>query len=159
MMSVNSIGTSAGGYPGRLLRWTLLASLALNVFFIGASATHAVRNQIDTAGHFKPGLKLDAMVETLPPADGAKLRAALDADMDKVGVALSAYRNAQARARAALNTEPFDSPAFDQALADIRTKRQVLQQTLQAVVSKAAPGMSPAGRKQLADWTGVKSSS
>ncbi|MBV8166264.1 MAG: periplasmic heavy metal sensor [Alphaproteobacteria bacterium] len=156
---MNSIGTSAGGYPGRLLRWTLLASLALNVFFIGASATHAVRNQIDTAGHFKPGLKLDAMVETLPPADGAKLRAALDADMDKVGVALSAYRNAQARARAALNTEPFDSPAFDQALADIRTKRQVLQQTLQAVVSKAAPGMSPAGRKQLADWTGVKSSS
>jgi len=145
--------------PGRLLRWTLLASLALNVFFIGASATHAVRNQIDTAGHFKPGLKLDAMASTLPPADGAKLRAALDADMDKVGSALTAYRDAQARARAALQTEPFEGPAFDQALADIRAKRQVLQQTLQAVVSKAAPTMSPEGRKQLADWTGVKGSS
>ena len=54
---------------------------------------------------------------------------------------------------------PPDSPAFDQALADIRAKRQVLQQTLQAVVSKAAPTMSPEGRKQLADWTGVKSTS
>ena len=150
---------SPGAYPGRLLRWTLLASLALNVFFIGASATHAVRNQIDTAGHFKPGLKLDAMVATLPPADGAKLRAALDADMDKVGSALRAYRDAQARARAALNTEPFEGPTFDQALADIRAKRQVLQQTLQAVVSKAAPTMSPEGRKQLADWTGIKSTS
>jgi uncharacterized membrane protein len=145
--------------PGRVLRWAFLASLALNVFFIGASATHAVRNQIDTSGHFKPGLKLDAMVATLPPADGAKLRAALDADMDKVGVALTAYRDAQARARAALQGEPFDSPAFDQALADIRAKRQVLQQTLQAVVSKAAPTMSPEGRKQLGDWTGVKGSS
>lgn len=144
--------------PGRLLRWVLLASLALNVFFIGASATHAVRNQIETPGHFKPGLRLDAMVATLPAADGAKLRAALDADMDKVGGALTAYRDAQASARAVLQTEPFDAVALERALADIRAKRAVLQQSLQAVVSKAAPEMSPDGRKRLSDWTGVKGS-
>lgn len=149
-----SVSTS----PGRLLRWVLLASLGLNVFFVGASATHAVRNQIETPGHFKPGLRLDAMVATLPPADGAKLRAALDADMDKVGGALGAYRDAQAAARAVLQTEPFDGPALDRALADIRAKRAVLQQALQAVVSKAAPEMSADGRKRLSDWTGVKGS-
>jgi uncharacterized membrane protein len=155
----SSVSSSLGTSPGRLLRWAFLASLAINLFFIGVSATHAVRNQIDTPGHFKPGLRLDAMVATLPPADGAKLRAALDADMDKVGSALGAYRDAQAIARAALQAEPFDAAALERALADIRAKRAVLQQNLQAVVSKAAPEMSADGRKRLADWTGVKGSS
>src|SRR5258706_410144 len=108
------------GSPGRLLRWAFLASLAVNVFFIGVSATHAVRNQIETQGHFKPGLRLDAMVATLPADDGAKLRAALDADMDKVSAAVTAYRAAQAMARAALQADTLDQGALDSALADIR---------------------------------------
>ncbi|MBI3513506.1 MAG: periplasmic heavy metal sensor [Proteobacteria bacterium] len=150
---------SAVGSPGRLLRWAFLVSLALNLFFIGVSATHAVRNQIDAPGHFKPGLRLDAMVATLPAEDGAKLRTALDADMDKVSTAHTAYRAAQATARAALQAEPFDQAVLDGALADIRVKREALQRTLQAVVSKAAPAMSPDGRKRMAEWTGVKGSS
>jgi uncharacterized membrane protein len=145
--------------PGRLLRWAFLASLALNLFFIGVAATHAVRNQFEAQGHFKPGMRLDAMVATLPPGDGAKLRAALDADMDKVSGAHAAYREAQATARRALQAEPFDQTALDRALADIRVKRETLQRALQAVVSKAASEMSPDGRKRLAEWTGVKGSS
>ena len=144
--------------PGRLLRWAFLISLALNLFFIGASATHAVRSQIET-GHFKPGLRLDAMVETLPAQDGTILRAALDADMDKVTAALAAYREAQATARAALQAEHYDGAALDQALADIRVKREAVQRTLQAVVSKAAAQMSPDGRRRLGEWTGVKGTS
>jgi uncharacterized membrane protein len=144
--------------PGRLLRWAFLVSLAINLFFIGASATHAVRNQIET-GHFKPGMRLDAMVATLPSADGAKLRAALDADMDKVSAAHKAYRQAQAEARLALNGAPFDAAALERAMADIRAKRQTLQEALQTVVIKAAGDMSPDGRKRLAEWTGVKGSS
>ncbi len=150
---------SAVTSPGRLLRWAFLASLAVNVFFIGVSATHAVRNQIETQGHFKPGLRLDAMVATLPADDGAKLRAALDADMDKVSAAVTAYRAAQAMARAALQADTLDQGALDSALADIRVKREIVQRTLQAVVSKAAPTMSPDGRKRMAEWTGVKGSS
>ena len=143
--------------PGRLLRWAFLVSLALNLFFIGVAATHALRNQFEGQGHFKPGLRLDAMVATLPPADGAKLRAALDADMAPVTAAHAAYREAQATARAALAAEPFDAAALDRALADIRVKREDLQRTLQAVVSKAAAQMSPEGRHSLGEWTGVKS--
>jgi uncharacterized membrane protein len=145
--------------PGRLLRWALLVSLALNLFFVGVAATHAVRNQFEAQGHFKPGMRLDAMVATLPADDGAKLRAALDADMDKVSAALHAYRDAQATARTALQAEPFDAVALDRALADIRVKREVLQRTLQAVVSQAASQMSVDGRKRLGEWTGVKGSS
>jgi uncharacterized membrane protein len=148
---------SAGAPPGRLLRWAFLVSLALNLFFIGVSATHAVRNQIDASGHFKPGLRLDAMVDTLPPADGATLRAALGADMDKVAGAHEAYRKAQEAARQALQAEPFDRVAFAAALADIRVKRELLQQVLQGVVVKAAPAMSPEGRRRLAEWTAIKS--
>jgi uncharacterized membrane protein len=143
--------------PGRLLRWAFLVSLALNLFFIGAATTHALRNQIDGQGHYKPGLRLDAMVETLPAADGAKLRAALDADMDKVTAAHEAYRAAQATARQALQAQPFDQPVLDRALADIRSKREVLQRVLQTVVSRAAAQMSPDGRERLGEWTGVKS--
>src|SRR5580658_7895312 len=120
--------------PSRLLRWAFLVSLALNLFFIGVSATQAVRNQLEAPGHFKPGLRLDAMVDTLPAADGAKLRRALDAEMDKVAAANAAYRKAQDVARQALSTEPFDQPAFEAALADIRARREELQKTLQAVV-------------------------
>lgn len=145
--------------PGPLLRWAFLLSLALNLFFIGASATHALRDQIEGQGHFKPGLRLDAMVETLPAADGATLRAALDADMDKVTAAHAAYRAAQTTARVALQAEPFDQAALDSALADIRVKREFLQRVLQTVVSRAAAQMSPAGRERLGEWTGVKSSS
>ena len=155
---MTAVPMTAVGSPSRLLRWAFLVSLALNLFFIGVSATHAVRNQIET-GHYKPGLKLDAMVATLPAADGAKLRAALDADMDKVTGAVAAYRQAQAKARAALQTEPFDQAALDGALADIRVRREAVQRVLQAVVSKAAPAMSPDGRKRMAEWTGVKGSS
>ena len=145
--------------PGPLLRWAFLISLALNLFFIGVSATHALRDQIDGQGHFKPGLRLDAMVETLPSADGAKLRAALDADMDRVSAAHVAYRAAQATARAALQAAPFDQAALDTALADIRAKREILQRVLHAIVTRAAAQMSPAGRERLGEWTGVKSQS
>jgi uncharacterized membrane protein len=148
-----------GATPSRLLRWAFLVSLALNLFFIGASATHAVRSQIDSPGHFKPGLRLDAMVDTLPPADGAKLRAALDADLAKVTATHSAYRKAQDVARQALGAEPFDRVAFEAALADIRAKRQDLQQVVQAVVVKAAPDMSPEGRRRLGEWTAIKGAS
>jgi len=143
--------------PGGLLRWAFLVSLALNLFFIGEAATHVLRNQIDGQGHYKPGLRLDAMVETLPTADGTTLRAALDADMDKVTAAHDAYRAAQATARKALQAQPFDQAALDRALADIRAKREVLQRVLHAVVSQAAAKMSPAGRERLGEWTGVKS--
>ena len=79
--------------------------------------------------------------------------------MDKVSAAVGFYREAQAKARTALQTEPFDQAALDGALADIRVKREVVQRVLQAVVSKAAPAMSPDGRKRMAEWTGVKGSS
>jgi uncharacterized membrane protein len=148
-----------GAPPGRLLRWAFLVSLALNLFFIGVSATHAVRNQFEASGHFKPGLRLDAMVDTLPAADGAKLRAALDAEMDKVSVAHDAYQQAQEVARRVLGVEPFERVAFEAALADIRGKRQELQRALQTVVVKAAPEMSREGRKRLGEWTGIKGAS
>src|SRR5580658_5879238 len=106
---------TVGAPPGQLLRWALLVSLALNLFFIGLAATQAVRSGIEASGHFKPGLRLDAMVDTLPAADAA-------------------YRKAQDVARQALSTEPFDQPAFEAALADIRARREELQKTLQAVV-------------------------
>jgi len=148
-----------GAPPARLLRWAFLVSLALNLFFIGVSVTHAVRSQFEASGHFKPGLRLDAMVDTLPASDGATLRAALDAEMDKVTAAHAAYRKAQDAARQALGAEPFDRVAFEAALADIRAKREGLQKALQAVVVKAAPDMSADGRKRLGEWTAIKSAS
>jgi len=156
-MTVGTMAISAP--PGRLLRWAFLVSLALNLFFIGVSATQAVRSQLETSGHFKPGLRLDAMVDTLPASDGAKLRAALDAEMDKVTTAHAAYRKAQDAARQALGAEPFDRVAFEAALADIRAKREGLQKALQAVVVKAAPDMTADGRKRLGEWTAIKSAS
>jgi len=145
--------------PSRLLRWAFLISLALNLFFIGVSATQAVRSQFEAPGFFKPGLRLDAMVDTLPAADGATLRAALDADMGKVAAANAAYRKAQEVARQALTTEPFDRVAFEAALADIRAKRGEFQKVLQGIVVKAAPDMSAAGRRRLGDWTAIKGAS
>src|SRR5271168_4464560 len=150
---------TVGAPPGQLLRWALLVSLALNLFFIGLAATQAVRSGIEAPGHFKPGLRLDAMVDTLPAADGAKLRHALDAEMDKVAAANAAYRKAQDAARQALSTEPFDRLAFETALADIRGRREELQKAWQAVVVKAAPDMSADGRRRLGEWTAIKGAS
>jgi uncharacterized membrane protein len=143
----------------RASRGLLLASLALNLFFIGISGAYAVRHlsQGTPARPGEPargaGARIERLAVALPADDGARLRQDYGSRREAIEAASAAYREAQERIRAATRAEPFDAAALRQVMADARSARQRLEEMLQDVIATAAGRMSPDGRRRLADYT------
>ncbi|MGC1467712.1 MAG: periplasmic heavy metal sensor [Pseudolabrys sp.] len=133
-------------------RWLLLASLAVNLFFIGVAIALLIRAPAAPTYDRNVFVRIDRLAATLPAADGGKMRAEIASHHDAVEAVQTNYRAAQDAIRATLRQEPFDEAAMRAAMAQTRAARQNFDQAIQGVVALAAAKMSPAGRKALADW-------
>ena len=150
---------SSAAPAARASRGLLLASLALNLFFIGISGAYALRH-LSPGTPARPGepargaaARIERLAVALPADDGARLRQDFGARREAIEAAGSAYREAQERIRVATRAEPFDASALREAMADARSVRQRLEEMLQDVIATAAGRMSPDGRRRLADYT------
>jgi uncharacterized membrane protein len=144
-------------------RWLMLASLALNLFFIGvvgalllqaygfdAPATPAAGSDRSVAG------RIERIAATLPREDAEKLRAGYRARREEIDGARAAYRDRQDAMRAVLRAEPFDLEALKAAMAEMRAARQNFDRRIHDFFAQQASQMSPAGRQKLADRPGSR---
>src|SRR3974390_110266 len=106
------------GNDGGRLRWLLLGSLALNLFFVGAAGAVAFRYSSETPltnvthlGHNFTD-RLDRIAATLPPADAEILQQQISEDSIKVAAAQANLRLSREDVRKALRAMPFDQGAL-----------------------------------------------
>jgi uncharacterized membrane protein len=143
---------------GARLRWLLLVSLALNLFFVGAAGAVAFRYSgpvpLATVSHIDHSLagRLDRIAESLPPEDADLLRTELRTEALKVAAAQADLRLSQENVRTSLRAEPFDADAMRAAMAENRVARQNFDQVLHDTIAVAAAKMSDVGRAKLAEW-------
>jgi uncharacterized membrane protein len=148
-----SEGPPAASSPSPWSRRILLASLALNLFFVGAWAALTWRHYAQQRGPWTPEMRIERLAASLPSADGEQLRAQFRAHAQGIEAATSAFRQAQIRMRAALRAEPFNAEALRAGMADARAARVKLDEAFQDVIATASAAMTPEGRRTLADWT------
>ena len=140
------------------LRWLLLGSLALNLFFAGAAGAVAFRYSspvpLTNIARIDHGLvnRLDRIAASLPPADGKIIHAALVAQGERVAAAQADLRLSQEAVRESLRADPFNADAVRAAMAQNRAARLNFDQVLHDVIAVAAAKMSVVGRNKLADW-------
>lgn len=143
---------------GARVRWLLLGSLALNLFFVGAAGAVALRYSspvpLTAVGRIDHNLiaRFNRIATTLPPADAQVLRAQLRGEAQKVASAQADLRLSQDDMRKSLRAEPFDPQAVRVAMAENRTARDNFDQLLHDMIASAAAKMSTVGRTKLADW-------
>jgi uncharacterized membrane protein len=146
-------------FEGRArLRWLLLGSLALNLFFAGAAGAVAFRYSspvplatVTRIDHSLAG-RLDRIAANLPPADAALLRTQLRQEAIKVAAAQADLRLSEEDIRKSLRAQPFDADAMRTAMAENRAARENIVQVLHDTIASAASKMSLVGRTKLADW-------
>jgi uncharacterized membrane protein len=143
---------------GARLRWLLLGSIALNLFFMGAAGAVAFRYSspvpLTTVARIDHSLagRLDRIAASLPAADAGIMRAQLRGDAIKVAAAQADLRLSREAVRRSLRAQPFDAGAMRTAMAESRTARENFDQVLHDMIASAAAKMSVVGRDKLADW-------
>ena len=143
---------------GARMRWLLLGSLALNLFFMGATGAVALRYTspvpLATVARIDHSLasRLDRIAMSLPPDDADVMRTQLRADAERVATAQADLRLSQDEVRKSLRAEPFDAEAMHVAMAENRTARENFDLVLHDMIASAAGRMSVVGRNKLADW-------
>jgi uncharacterized membrane protein len=143
---------------GAHLRWLLLGSLALNLFFAGAAGAVAIRYSgpvplatVARIDHSMAG-RLDRIAAKLPPSDAELLRMQLRSEAIRVAAAQADLRLAQEDVRKSLRAQPFDAETMRTALAESHTAHDNFDQVLHDTIAAAAAKMSVIGRTELADW-------
>lgn len=152
-----TMATTIHTFSDRTSRRLVLASLALNLFFVGVAGAMIARSYSSAPGASVPinrsaAARIDRLAATLPQTDADELRAEFRAHAATVEPARTAYNQAQDATRQILRTEPFDAGALRAAMAQARAARQALDEALHDVIATAAARMSPAGRTKLAEW-------
>ncbi|HUL87176.1 MAG TPA: periplasmic heavy metal sensor [Pseudolabrys sp.] len=148
MSIAQAFPTASGGSS----RWLLLASLALNLFFVGLAIALAVRAPAPSYWDRNVFVRVERLAATLPPADAEILRSRINASRPAIEQAQTAYHTAQDQIHEVLRQEPFDVEALRAAMARTRAGRQAFDQTIQGVFAGIAANISPAGRLALANW-------
>ena len=138
-------------------RWLLLASLALNLFFIGIAGSMVARHWLTKPADRSDAARFERIAATLPAADAEQLRTQFAAQRAAIEAGRQTIGQKQDGIRAALRTEPFDVDALRTSMAESRAARETFYQLLQGVILSAASQMSPAGRAKLADWRSSRS--
>ncbi len=140
------------------VRWLLLGSLALNLFFVGAAGAVAYRYSspvpLATVARIDHGLasRLNRIAASLPSTDAKIMRSELRAAEEKVAAAQADLRLSQDEVRSSLRAEPFDPEAVRTAMADNRAARDNFDEVLHDMIATAAAKMSVVGRNKLAEW-------
>lgn len=142
----------------RSSRWLLLASLALNLFFVGVGGallwqTYAWNQSLtgQVSSH-NIDTRIQQIAATLPPEDGDKLRTAFAAKRTRIDDADSNFHRARNAVRAAVAAQPFDGDALRAAMGRLRVARQAVDRQVQDFFADLVPTLSQAGRQKLADW-------
>ena len=133
-------------------RWLLLGSLALNLFFVGVAVAVAVRAPAPPRGGPNVFVRVERIAKTLPPADAAIVRKAMQSNHAAIDEAQTAYYAARHEIHQTLRQEPFKVADMRAAMAKMRAARQHFDEIIQGVFADAVVKMSPAGRRALADW-------
>ena len=132
---------------GKIARWLLPASLALNLFFVVLAVRH------HPFWHPHPpnaGNIVDFMKPNLPPADAEILQKSFDAHKAAMDDASKAGQDFPEKIRAALTATPFNPDALKQALKDGQAGHLVMEDAMSSALVDAATKMSPEGRAALA---------
>ncbi len=144
------------------VRWLLLGSLALNLFFVGAAGAVAFRYSspvplanVARIDHSVES-RLDRIAASLPPADANIMRTELRTEAEKVAAAQADLRLSQEEVRNSLRADPFDPDAMRTAMADNRAAHENFEQVLHDMIASAAAKMSVVGRNKLADWPAAR---
>lgn len=159
-MSIAGLSVSGGA---RSSHWLLLASLALNLFFIGAGGALLFQGAGFGGNPTEPVIdrsvagRIERIAATLPRADGDSLRATYQANRRELDEANTRYRKLQDEVRAALRAQPFSEDALRAAMADMQSARQDYDRRLQDFFARVAGEISPGGRQKLADWRSGRS--
>jgi len=134
-------------------RWLLLGSLALNLFFIGVAVAISVRAPPHKSRwHRDVFVRVERIAETLPVADAAIVREAMQKNHDAIAAAQKGYRDAREAIRETLRQEPFKAEDMRAAMAKTRDARQTYDQTVYGVFADIVPRLSSPARHGLADW-------
>jgi uncharacterized membrane protein len=140
------------------MRWLLLGSLALNLFFIGAGGAFLLQGyraapiEAPAVPDRSVAGRIERIAAALPPADGARLREAFQGHRTEIERVHAAYRERREAIRTALRASPFDAEALRTAMAEARAARQIFDRRIQDFLAEQAAGMTPEGRRELADW-------
>lgn len=154
----------SGTESGARLRWLLLGSLALNLFFVGAAGAVALRYSspvpLATVSRIDHSLasRLDRVAASLPPADAQLLRTQLRDEAVHVAAVQADLRLSREDVRKSLRAQPFDAEAMRSAMAENRAAREKFDQVLHDMIAAAAAKMSIVGRTKLAEWPAQRDS-
>ena len=146
----------------RTARWLLLASLTLNLFFVGTIGALAIRHFVNLpqqGAAERPrtaAARIERLAAALPAADAEKLRAAFHAREVETEGARDKLNRAIEGIQGALRARPFDVAPLRAAMAEARTTRPLYDETMQDILLAAAVAMSQEGRDRLADWPGSR---
>jgi uncharacterized membrane protein len=143
--------------PDRSSRWLLIASLALNLFFVATAGALYVRHQF--AGPAATQMdrprtaqgRIERIAANLPAADAEKLRAEYRARASAAEAVRETLNRAYERIQGVLRAEPFSAEALRAAMTEARGARIAYDQTMQDLIATAAASMSLQGRNKLAD--------
>ena len=132
---------------GKIARWLLPVSLALNIFFVVLAVRHHPfwHPRPPDAGHIA-----DFMTPGLPPADAAILQQSFAAHAGAMDEARKAGQDFPEKIRAALTANPFDPAALQAALKEGQSGHQAMEDAMASALIEAATKMSPEGRTALA---------
>ncbi len=137
----------------RTLTLALVASVALNLFVIGAVVGvlilgHRLREAANGAN--RPGQPLWTAADTLRPEQQRAYRQVLRGEAAGVGGQMRQARQARRAAWADLGAEPLDGPAVSRRLAEARALEMTAREGVEDRIVAFAATLPPADRAELA---------
>ena len=147
------------GSLSRRMRILLIASLALNLFGVGAIAAAAVMDRDGHGGlfgHCRPprfmGLPSPRELRAvLPESDQANLEALLQANRARFRERLSDLFAARQRVADAVKSEPFDRAELETAFAALRASEAAMAAGAQAWLGEFVAGLDADARAEGAE--------
>lgn len=140
----------------RALTIALVASLALNLFVIGAVAGgvfigQRLRDAAPAATGGRPRQPLWTAADSLPPEHRGAYRQILRGQAMEVGGQLREARQARRAAWAGLAADPLDGPAVAKRLAEARALEMTARSVVEERIVTFATTLTPAERAALAE--------
>jgi uncharacterized membrane protein len=154
------MNTALSTLPGedRGSHWFMLASLALNLFFIGTIGALIYRHYTTPPVTISVPLdrsaagRIERIAATLPVTDAEVLRAEYRAKATTLDAARSDFENTIDDIRQTFRVEPYNGESTRTAMASARAARQRFEELLHEVIASSAAKISAAGRLKLAEF-------
>lgn len=134
----------------RYLYPAFIASLALNLLFIGLFAAAAWHHHEESSKPFEPGLL--GFVRELPESRQAAVRNEITGAREGMKDLRATVRKSWTDANALLTAEPFDKAKFSEALAKLREEENLYKTAINNAMAETAASLSPEERKILQSW-------